>query len=98
MTERTLSIRAGLTASTLTPGMTAPDVSFTTPAMVPPSELWAHKATDGESSPNPITTAHEESVIRIRSSSQDREHGAFGLIYSGVVSRTLGLCNPFSPP
>src|SRR3989442_6533276 len=33
-TLRVLSIRAGLAASTVTPGRTAPDVSFTTPAMV----------------------------------------------------------------
>ena len=31
---RTFSIRAGLDASTVTPGSTAPDVSFTVPAMV----------------------------------------------------------------
>src|SRR6187431_2409885 len=33
---RTFSIRAGLAASTETPGMTAPDASFTTPAMALP--------------------------------------------------------------
>ena len=38
-TLRTFSIRAGLAASTVTPGMTAPDVSFTTPAMVALSEV-----------------------------------------------------------
>src|SRR6185295_11636817 len=32
---RTFSIRAGLAASTVTPGRTAPDASFTTPAMAP---------------------------------------------------------------
>ena len=32
-TERTFSIRTGLAASTVTPGSTAPDASFTTPAM-----------------------------------------------------------------
>src|SRR6478735_5674841 len=32
-TDRTLSINAGLAASTVTPGRTAPDGSFTTPAM-----------------------------------------------------------------
>ena len=31
---RTFSVRAGLAASTVTPGSTAPDVSFTTPAML----------------------------------------------------------------
>src|SRR5579862_7261115 len=32
-TDRTRSIRAGLDASTVTPGNTAPEVSLTTPAM-----------------------------------------------------------------
>src|SRR5688572_21586180 len=32
-TDRTFSINAGLAASTVTPGRTAPDVSLTTPAM-----------------------------------------------------------------
>jgi hypothetical protein len=42
---RTFSIKAGLAASTVTPGSTAPDVSFTTPAMllVP---VWADTAAD----------------------------------------------------
>src|SRR5216684_615811 len=33
ITDRTLSINAGLEASTVTPGSTAPDVSLTTPPM-----------------------------------------------------------------
>ena len=33
-TERTFSISAGLAASTVTPGSTAPDASLTTPVMV----------------------------------------------------------------
>ena len=36
-TERVFSISAGLAASTVTPGNTAPDVSLTTPAM----DAWA---------------------------------------------------------
>src|SRR4029077_15567471 len=43
-TERTLSINAGLDASIVTPGITAPDVSLTTPAIA----LCAHAA-DGVS-------------------------------------------------
>src|SRR5688572_21237522 len=39
-TERTFSIRAGLAASTVTPGSTPPDVSLTTPAM--PLACCAH--------------------------------------------------------
>jgi hypothetical protein len=34
-TDRTFSISAELEASTVTPGITAPDVSLTTPAMPP---------------------------------------------------------------
>src|ERR1700719_1367288 len=34
-TDRTFSISAALEASTVTPGMTAPDVSLTTPAIPP---------------------------------------------------------------
>src|SRR6266566_5153577 len=41
-TDRVFSIRAGLDASTVTPGRTAPDASFTMPAIDP----WAY-ATDG---------------------------------------------------
>ena len=40
-TVRTLSINAGLDASTVTPGSTAPVVSFTTPAMLLP--FWANE-------------------------------------------------------
>ncbi len=36
---RTFSISVGLAASTVTPGRTAPDASFTTPAIEAP--LWA---------------------------------------------------------
>src|SRR2546422_665964 len=43
--ERTLSMSAALAASTVTPGMTAPDVSLTTPAIEAPSEVCAHAAT-----------------------------------------------------
>src|SRR5436190_16939404 len=38
--ERTFSMRTGLAASTVTPGSTAPDVSFTTPVM----DAWAYAA------------------------------------------------------
>ena len=34
-------MRAGLAASTVTPGITAPDVSLTTPAMLPLNWVWA---------------------------------------------------------
>ena len=50
-TARTFSIRAGLDASTVTPGRTAPDVSLTTPAMEPCALAAAGKST------NPTTIA-----------------------------------------
>ena len=37
-TDRTCSISAGLAASTITPGSSAPDVSFVVPVIV----AWAH--------------------------------------------------------
>ena len=46
---RTFSIRAVLDASTVTPGSTAPVVSFTTPPMVPPVWLWADVITGSSS-------------------------------------------------
>src|SRR6266446_1795255 len=39
---RTFSIRAGLAASTVTPGRTAPEASLTTPAMPDAVVSWAH--------------------------------------------------------
>src|SRR5438552_1266756 len=47
-------------------------------------------------SPNPITTANEESVTRINPPAWTAEHGAFGLIYGRVVSRDVGTLQPFS--
>src|SRR5258706_9390158 len=44
--DRVFSIRAGLATSTVTPGSTAPDVSFTVPAIVP---VWADATTGNES-------------------------------------------------
>src|SRR5512145_8081 len=64
MTERTFSIRAGLAASTVTPGSTAPDASLTTPAMLPDSDC-AH-ATDGRNTTQNTTTtrrARDRKVI-----------------------------------
>src|SRR5881397_2143797 len=53
-TVRTFSISAGLAASTVTPGSTAPVVSLTTPAIEPVDAdcPWALPAT----SRNPVTT------------------------------------------
>ena len=53
VTERVFSVSAGLEASTVTPGSTAPEASFTVPAM----DAWAY-TTEGRNSPkasNPTT-------------------------------------------
>ena len=47
-TLRTFSMRAGLAASTVTPGSTAPDVSLTTPA-IPLADACCADAIDGSS-------------------------------------------------
>src|SRR5678815_1132561 len=60
MTERTFSMSAGLEASTVTPGMTAPDVSRTTPAMFPGS-AWAHAVAG--SSTHPTSRSHADLTI-----------------------------------
>src|SRR2546427_7543706 len=50
-------MRAGLAASTVTPGITAPDVSFTTPAMLPLSWVWP-QVTSGKSTRHDAITTH----------------------------------------
>src|SRR5438128_2050471 len=60
MTERTLSMSAGLAASTVTPGITAPEVSRTTPAIFPVS-AWAH-AVAGNSR-DPTNRSHANLTI-----------------------------------
>jgi hypothetical protein len=47
LTERTRSMRTGLDTSTVTPGRTAPEVSFTTPAI----DAWAKTNTGAASIP-----------------------------------------------
>src|SRR5215475_11677756 len=59
-TDRTLSIRAGLAASTRTPGRTPPELSLTTPVIAA-----CAKTVDGKS--NETSTkrgAHEDRLIR----------------------------------
>src|SRR5258708_4380562 len=59
--DRTLSISAGLLASTVTPGNTAPDASFTVPAMV----LVCADATIGQSVSHATPTMIREANVRI---------------------------------
>ena len=54
-TERTFSISAGLEASTVTPGSTAPVVSFTTPAIVPLNPDCADPRAGRSRTPNTTT-------------------------------------------
>src|SRR5437762_8326650 len=62
-TERTFSIRAGLAASTVTPGITAPDASRTTPEI--PAACCADALEGNESTPASIATA---TLVRIMAS------------------------------
>src|SRR5262245_22777793 len=66
VTVRTFSIRAGLAASTVTPGRTAPELSLTTPAMLPVAAC-AHTVA-GSSRRHP-TTARRLTQRVIRKSS-----------------------------
>src|SRR5262249_45677118 len=72
-TERTRSMSAGLDASTVTPGITAPDVSFTTPAM--PPAAWA--AVDDGSSTATSTARQTVADFCIESSSPTAELGSY---------------------
>jgi hypothetical protein len=56
VTERTLSIKAGLAASTVTPGITAPDESRTTPVMAPVCDC-AHTVAGRQSKHHETTTS-----------------------------------------
>jgi D-tagatose-1,6-bisphosphate aldolase subunit GatZ/KbaZ len=58
--DRTFSISTGLAASTVTPGNTAPDASFTTPAM----DAWARAAAGTKS--NAVRTSSARHTKRIR--------------------------------
>src|SRR5690348_10606612 len=58
---------AGLAASTLTPGMTAPDVSFTTPAMMP---VWATASAGRNNKPQAMETTRLERPSNILTSSR----------------------------
>src|SRR4029450_1391310 len=55
---------AGLDASTTTPGMTAPVVSFTTPAM----PVACAKATEGSNAANANASTTPETILRIAAS------------------------------
>src|SRR5947207_10581677 len=54
-------MRAGLAASMLTPGSTAPDVSFTTPAMAP---VWA-TAANGRNTTDANATTQPRRRVRM---------------------------------
>jgi hypothetical protein len=62
MTDRVLSMRTSLDASTVTPGNTAPDVSLTTPATV----LWARDAVGSTKAPRATKIAAAIPLLVIR--------------------------------
>ena len=66
-TVRTFSIRAGLAASTVTPGSTAPDSSFTAPAIVPLDRLWACAATASSRTASAKATERNACVFMVAS-------------------------------
>ena len=63
--ERVFSIRAGLDASTVTPGSTAPEASLTTPVM----EAWANAAagtsTSNAKTAKPCRNLRMNSLLRL---------------------------------
>src|SRR3989442_793695 len=67
-TLRTFSIRAGLAASTVTPGSTAPDVSFTTHAI--PLACCAHAAGANSTPPLKATKLMPARFLRLTHDSQ----------------------------
>src|SRR5437867_9675833 len=87
-TVRTPSMRTGLDASTVTPGNTAPDVSFTTPAMP-----WANITAGIKSRTAATTPTH---VTRFRTIAPScRTHGISQAFYaSGHGQPRLVTFNP----
>src|SRR5262245_54854082 len=67
-TLRVFSISAGLDASTVTPGNTAPDVSLTTPA-IPLADACCAAATDGNSNVHVTTMTPKPPRVRTIGSS-----------------------------
>ena len=62
-TDRTRSISAGLAASTVTPGSTAPDVSFAVPVMV----AWAHTTAGTMSrASNTVAVTHTRRILFVQ--------------------------------
>src|SRR5215470_6980904 len=94
---------AGLEASTVTPGMTAPEVSRTTPAIFPES-AWAH--TVAGSSMHPTSRSHADLTIvppfqtSSRSERRDPDNGLEGdghdarrraVVHAGELPRSASL-------
>ena len=59
--ERTFSISAGLAASTVTPGSTAPEVSFTTPVI----DAWANESEGTQTSASAANDARRKARMDI---------------------------------
>jgi len=66
----TFSISTSLDASTVTPGMTAPDVSFTTPA-IPVGNVCANRFVGMNSDANNATTGKQTFLIRLMRRASD---------------------------
>src|SRR5688572_14793703 len=90
MVERVFSMSAGLDASTVTPGSTAPVASFTVPAIVAVVVDWAHPFTASNSTKETHSAAESFSLILVSSTAAragfrgPRLSGARSLLPSGT--------------
>src|SRR2546430_10398273 len=89
-------MRAGLAASTVTPGITAPDVSFTAPAMLPLSWVWP-EVTSGKSTRHDAIATHAilRALIAVAPRSLLRLRTAAIRLLRGILRRASGPVNSF---
>src|SRR4029078_3652766 len=88
MTDRDFSIRAGLEASTVTPGNTSPELSRKTPAMEPDCPCARRLAMPGA-----INTRRTEATNPTRNKRLRCMHRPPG---PGIVAQIIAACQPFS--
>src|SRR5215468_3346849 len=94
MTVRTFSMSAGLAASTVTPGSTAPEASLTTPAIPLAAACWA--AVDGGRNSAHITTPKPTTV---RTMGQPSSRTLWGMwVTTNALTGLSSLQNCAAPP
>src|SRR4029453_16536606 len=87
--ERTFSMRAGLDASTVTPGSTPPDSSLTVPVRVP-----CENATAGSRRAavrNRTTLDARRMVVLLQFRGPRRQRGGSQRMYAGGIQRSLNV-------